>query len=145
VTVALMMRPLVGPELVDGCQECVFPHATEQSLTLVSEHKFTYDHVYHPGKNPGVTTERQLYDECVEPLVTGLLAGYNATVLAYGQTGSGKTHTMGTAYEPGGSTEGVIPRVMQTIFAGIAALPEDCSISLRVAFIEIHKAGLYSC
>jgi len=30
----------------------------------------------------------------VEPLVNGLLQGYNATVLAYGQTGSGKTHTM---------------------------------------------------
>jgi len=47
VTVALMMRPLVGPELVDGCQACVFPNATEPSVTLVSDHKFTYDHVYH--------------------------------------------------------------------------------------------------
>ena len=46
VTVALMMRPLVGPELVDGCQACVFPSATEPSVTLVSDHKFTYDHVY---------------------------------------------------------------------------------------------------
>ena len=27
-------------------------------------------------------------------------------VLAYGQTGSGKTHTMGTAFKPGGATEG---------------------------------------
>jgi len=52
-----MMRPLVGPELVDGCQECVFPHSTEPSLTLVSEHKFTYDHVFHGEGN----TEAALY------------------------------------------------------------------------------------
>lgn len=138
VTVALMMRPLVGPELVDGCQECVFPHATDPSVTLVSDHKFTYDHVYH-GAGP---TEKTLYDQCVEPLVNGLLAGYNATVLAYGQTGSGKTHTMGTAYEPGGATCGVIPRVMQTLFANIAALPEGGTVNLRVGFIEIHKEDI---
>ena len=53
--------------------------------------QFTYDHVYH-GAGP---TEKALYDQCVEPLVNGLLAGYNATVLAYGQTGSGEAHTMG--------------------------------------------------
>ena len=138
VTVALMMRPLVGPELVDGCQECVFPHDTDPSVSLVSEHKFTYDHVYH-GAGP---TEKALYDQCVEPLVNGLLAGYNATVLAYGQTGSGKTHTMGTAYEPGGATCGVIPRVMQTLFANIAALPEGGVVNLRVSFIEIHKEDI---
>ena len=45
VTVALMVRPLVGAELVDGCRECVSVHATEPSVSLVSEHKFTYDHV----------------------------------------------------------------------------------------------------
>ena len=133
---------MVGPELVDGCQECVFPHATEPSVTLVSDHKFTYDHVYHGASAAGVPTEKQLYDECVEPLVTGLLAGYNATVLAYGQTGSGKTHTMGTAYQPGGATEGVIPRVMSTLFAGVAAVPEGTSISLKVGFIEIHKEDI---
>ena len=145
-----MMRPLVGPELVDGCQACVFAHATEQAVTLVSEHKFTFDHVYHAEEDPAAlpatvaaaapaTAEKRLYDHCVAPLVTGLLAGYNATVLAYGQTGSGKTHTMGTAHQPGGATEGVIPRVIAALFAGIAGLPDGDSISLRVAFIEIHR------
>jgi len=35
----------------------VFPHSTEPSLTLVSEHKFTYDHVFHGEGN----TEAALY------------------------------------------------------------------------------------
>ena len=142
VTVALMMRPLVGPELVDGCQACVFPSATEPSVTLVSDHKFTYDHVYHPGTECDGPTEKRLFEQCVEPLVNGLLSGYNATVLAYGQTGSGKTHTMGTAYEPGGATEGLIPRVMNALFSNIAALSDDVTVNLKVSFIEIHKEDI---
>ena len=138
VTVALMMRPLVGPELVDGCRECVFPNPEENSVTLVSEHKFTYDHVFH-GPGP---TEKALYEQCVEPLVRGLVCGYNATVLAYGQTGSGKTHCMGTSHEPGGATEGVIPRVMQTLFRTIADEPPEVSVKLKVGFIEIHKEDI---
>ena len=144
VTVALMVRPLVGGELVDGCRECVTVHANEPSVSLVSEHKFTYDHVYH-GSGP---SEKALYAQCVEPLVRGLLGGYNATVLAYGQTGSGKTFTMGTARDASrdfasetSSREplGVIPRVMRTLFERVAALPGDTSVSIKVGFIEIHK------
>ena len=143
VTVALMVRPLVGAELVDGCRECVSVHATEPSVSLVSEHKFTYDHVYHGSG----ASEKALYAQCVEPLVRGLLGGYNATVLAYGQTGSGKTFTMGTARDASrdfaSETEreplGVIPRVMRTLFERVAALPGDTSVTLKVGFIEIHK------
>ena len=143
VTVALMVRPLVGGELVEGCRECISVHATEPSVSLVSEHKFTYDHVYH-GSGP---SEKALYAQCVEPLVTGLLSGYNATVLAYGQTGSGKTFTMGTARDASrdfaSETEreplGVIPRVMRTLFERVEALPGDNSVRIKVGFIEIHK------
>jgi kinesin family protein 4/21/27 len=143
VTVALMVRPLVGAELVDGCRECVSVHATEPSVSLVSEHKFTYDHVYHGSG----ASEKALYAQCVEPLVRGLLGGYNATVLAYGQTGSGKTFTMGTARDASrdfaSETEreplGVIPRVMRTLFERVAALPGDTSVAIKVGFIEIHK------
>ena len=143
VTVALMVRPLVGGELVEGCRECISVHATEPSVSLVSEHKFTYDHVYH-GSGP---SEKALYAQCVEPLVTGLLSGYNATVLAYGQTGSGKTFTMGTARDAlrdfASETEreplGVIPRVMRTLFERVEALPGDNSVRIKVGFIEIHK------
>ena len=46
VTVALMIRPLVGPELVDGCQTCVFPDpGGEPSVTLVSDHKLSLIHI----------------------------------------------------------------------------------------------------
>ena len=53
-----------------------------------------------------------------------------------------RSYKQGTAYQPGGATEGVIPRVMQTLYAAVAALPAECSISLKVAFIEIHKEDI---
>jgi hypothetical protein len=55
-------------------------HFLASQVTLSSGHAFTFDHVYSEGD---VATA--LFDDCVRPLVAGLLSGFNATVLAYGQ------------------------------------------------------------
>lgn len=47
----------------------------------IGSHSFTFDHVYGSTCSPSSA----MSDECVAPLVDGLLEGYNATVLAYGQ------------------------------------------------------------
>lgn len=61
-------------------------------------------------------------------------------MFAYGQTGSGKTYTMGSAFTPDGEVRGVIPSVLDLIFAKIAAEPNtECSV--RVSFVEIHKVN----
>lgn len=59
--------------------------------------------------------------------MNGALKGYNATVLAYGQTGSGKTYTMGTGFDRDISEchEGIIPRAVRHLFAGIQTLQEN--------------------
>ena len=59
-------------------------------------------------------------------------------VFAYGQTGSGKTYTMGSAFTPGGNTQGVIPKVMDSIFERITS-SKDAEYTVRVGFVEIHK------
>lgn len=59
-------------------------------------------------------------------------------VFAYGQTGSGKTYTMGSAFTPGGNTQGVIPKVMDSIFQRINS-SKDAEYTVRVGFVEIHK------
>lgn len=64
-------------------------------------------------------------------------------MFAYGQTGSGKTYTMGSAFTPGGNTEGVIPKVMDGIFQRIAA-SKDAEYTVRVGFVEIHKVSMSS-
>lgn len=61
-------------------------------------------------------------------------------VFAYGQTGSGKTYTMGSAFTPGGNTQGVIPKVMDSIFERINS-NKDAEYTVRVGFVEIHKVS----
>lgn len=45
---------------------------------------------------------------------------------------------MGSAFVPGGSTAGVIPRVMESIFERVSAA-KDVDFTVRVGFVEIHK------
>ncbi len=60
---------------------------------------FRFDNILHNA------SQEMVYEECGQPIVKGLLDGYNGdlrfsfsnhpgTILAYGQTGAGKTFTM---------------------------------------------------
>lgn len=57
------------------CSNCfaTAEHCTVQVIT--GAHSFTYDHVFGADSTP----PDQLYGHCVEPLVSGLFKGYNAT------------------------------------------------------------------
>lgn len=106
---------------------------------------FTFDAVY--GET---SSQKDVYNGAVRPLVNSVMRGFNASVLAYGQTSSGKTHTMMgeidlgsdriNVTDSGRSNEnrkenvhndtsamtthelhGVIPRAIQDIFRTIAA------------------------
>jgi len=55
----------------------------------VGRTQFTFDATY------GIdSTQAQVFNKSIRPLVSSCMEGYNATVLAYGQTGSGKTHSI---------------------------------------------------
>jgi hypothetical protein len=47
---------------------------------------------------------------------------------------------MGTGYTVGGSTEGVIPQVMDFIFKNIETLKKKADFQIRVSFIEVRVA-----
>ncbi|KZV54561.1 hypothetical protein F511_01359 [Dorcoceras hygrometricum] len=133
VKVAVHIRPLLGDERLQGCKDCVTV-APGKPQVQIGTHSFTFDHVYGSTGSPSTA----MYDECVAPLVDGLFQGYNATVLAYGQTGSGKTYTMGTNVKDG-EQNGLIPRVMNSLFSKIETLKQEIEFQLHVSFIEIHK------
>ncbi|GFP83474.1 chromosome-associated kinesin kif4 [Phtheirospermum japonicum] len=133
VKVAVHVRPLIGDEKLQGCNDCVSILPGKPQVQIGS-HSFTFDHVY--GNNASPLTA--MYEECVAPLVDGLFQGYNATVLAYGQTGSGKTYTMGTSLKDGNQS-GLIPKVMNALFSKIETLKREIEFQLHVSFIEIHK------
>lgn len=131
--VALHIRPLIADERAQGCKECVTVTPGKPQVQI-GTHSFTFDYVYG---NDG-SRSSGMFEECVLPLVDGLVQGYNATVLAYGQTGSGKTYTMGTGLRDGCQT-GLIPQVMSALFNKIETLKNQTEFQLHVSFIEIFK------
>ncbi|XP_051118391.1 kinesin-like protein KIN-4C [Andrographis paniculata] len=138
VRVAVNIRPLVTPELLVGCTDCITVYPAEKQVQIGS-HAFTFDCVFGSTGLPSSS----IFEECVAPLVDALLHGYNGTVLAYGQTGSGKTYTMGTNYNGEEQKNGVIPRVMETIFSEVETLKESTEFLIRVSFIEIFKEEVF--
>ncbi|KAJ6405081.1 hypothetical protein OIU84_013121 [Salix udensis] len=140
VRVAVNIRPLITPELLNGCTDIITVVPWRAPGTVqIGSHSFTYDYVYASTASPS----SEIFNDCVAPLVEALLNGYNATVLAYGQTGSGKTYTMGTSYTGEGSNSGIIPKVMDSIFKRVETARESTEFLIRVSFIEIFKEEVF--
>ena len=60
-----------------------------------SKATFEFDRCFGPS-----ATQREIFNECVKPLMVSVLDGYNVCIFAYGQTGSGKTYTMLGSQDP---------------------------------------------
>jgi len=58
-------------------------------LVVGNDTPFTFDFVF--GRD---STQEEIYNDCVSPLVSAALEGYNGTILAYGQTGYAVTKMM---------------------------------------------------
>ena len=93
VQVAVLVRLMLPHEA--GNTECIevlrsSPNGKSPAINNVvrlggdSGPRFTFDEVF-----PLSTTQHDVYQNQVSPLVASCLEGYNATILAYGQTGSG--------------------------------------------------------
>ena len=67
-----------------------------------------------------------------------ILNGYNGTVFAYGQTGAGKSYTMMGSDIDNSDTKGIIPRIVEQIFASILASPGNIEYTVRVSYMEIY-------
>ena len=136
VRVAVRARPLMAKERVERARECLsYPKAN--TVLLGESRAFRFDDAFGPE-----STQGEVYDRLVSPLVESCFRGYNATVLAYGQTGSGKTYTMGSGCSDLADDEtGIIPRVVADVFAEALARADAGSseTSVRCAFLEVHN------
>lgn len=80
-------------------------------------------------------TQREVFEQVAQPLITGLVAGVSATIFAYGQTGTGKTYTIsGNPSQPG-----LVPRCIQEIFNQVGS--QTCALGIQ--YIEIYNEQLY--
>lgn len=93
---------------------------------------FTFDAVYG-----WTSSQRDVYDDVVRPLVESVLHGFNGTIFAYGQTGTGKTYTMhGVSSDP--DKRGVIPNSFQHIFTQISRT-QNQKYLVRSSYLEIYQ------
>ncbi|XP_058551564.1 kinesin-like protein KIF27 isoform X3 [Neofelis nebulosa] len=147
VKVAVRIRPLLCKEVLHNHQACVRVIPNTQQIIIGRDRVFTFDFVF--GKN---STQDEVYNACIKPLVLSLIEGYNATVFAYGQTGSGKTYTIGGGHVDVFSfskfvasvvegQKGIIPRAIQEIFQNISE-NSSTDFNIKVSYIEVYKEDL---
>eukprot|EP00899_Mesostigma_viride_P004778 jgi/Mesvir1/14300/Mv09724-RA.1 len=105
------------------------------------ERTFTFDKVFGPS-----STQEDVFEQSVVPIVNEVLEGFNCTIFAYGQTGTGKTYTMEGVSKNSKSDEalpaaaGVIPRAVRHIFDALEA--QHAEYSVKVAFMELYNEEL---
>ncbi|XP_075405951.1 kinesin-like protein KIF27 isoform X3 [Tenrec ecaudatus] len=138
VKVAVRIRPLLCKEVLHNHQVCVRVIPNTQQIIIGRDRVFTFDYVF--GK---CSTQDEVYNTCIKPLVLSLIEGYNATVFAYGQTGSGKTYTIGGGHIASvvEGQKGIIPRAIQEIFQNISENP-NIDFNIKVSYIEVYKEEL---
>lgn len=120
---------------------------TAKSVNVHNSHSFAFDHVY-----PQQSTQQEIYQEAVSPMVEEVIAGYNVTIMAYGQTGSGKTFTMGTTgtedeeeneephHRANPDEVGITPRSINELYARLESTGLDFEVSCSV--LELYKDEL---
>lgn len=73
-----------------------------------------------------------------KPIIDSVLEGFNGTIFAYGQTSSGKTHTMQGPDIEDIEKQGVIPRMVRTVFNRIETASENIEFTVKVSMVEIY-------
>ena len=92
-----------------------------------------FDHVFDSN-----STQKQVYDVAAKPIIDSVLEGFNGTIFAYGQTSSGKTHTMTGSNVENVELQGIIPRMVRTVFNRIDTASDSIEFSVKVSMIEIY-------
>ncbi|KAH7149941.1 P-loop containing nucleoside triphosphate hydrolase protein [Dactylonectria estremocensis] len=116
-------KPIVA---FDGDDTCTIDSRDAQG-------SFTFDRVFDMG-----CKQQDIFDFSIRSTVDDILNGYNGTVFAYGQTGAGKSYTMMGTNIDDDEGRGVIPRIVEQIFASIMSSPGTIEYTVRVSYMEIY-------
>ncbi|KAL8997782.1 MAG: hypothetical protein Q9169_003031 [Polycauliona sp. 2 TL-2023] len=135
IKVVARFRPPNKAEIASG-GETIVDFDTEDTCSINSREAagaFTFDRVFD-------TRSRQtdVFDFSIRSTVDDILNGYNGTVFAYGQTGAGKSYTMMGADIDDEDQRGIIPRIVEQMFASILRSPGNIEYTVRVSYMEIY-------
>ncbi|KAH3919171.1 kinesin-like protein [Parastagonospora nodorum] len=135
IKVVARFRPQNKIELASG-GEPIVDFNSEDTCTIQSKEAagaFTFDRVFDMASR-----QADVFDYSIRSTVDDILNGYNGTVFAYGQTGAGKSYTMMGSDIDDEAGRGVIPRIVQQVFANIMASPSNIEYTVRVSYMEIY-------
>ncbi|WVQ78249.1 hypothetical protein IAT38_000333 [Cryptococcus sp. DSM 104549] len=147
IKVVCRFRPMNRMELEsesDTCIEITDDATTVQlknSTSLAGPEKdgFTFDRVFDTSSQ-----QEDIFDWGVKGIVEDVMAGFNGTLFCYGQTGSGKTYTDNQcSFLQGADIEnpalkGLIPRIVEQIFASILSADSSIEYTVKVSYMEIY-------
>ncbi|KAL8689559.1 MAG: hypothetical protein Q9218_004798 [Villophora microphyllina] len=134
-SVVARFRPPNKAEIANG-GDTIVDFETEDTCHINSREAagaFTFDRVFD-------TRSRQtdVFNFSIRSTVDDILNGYNGTVFAYGQTGAGKSYTMMGADIDDEEQRGIIPRIVEQMFASILRSPGNIEYTVRVSYMEIY-------
>jgi kinesin family protein 5 len=135
IKVVARFRPQNRVELESGGKPIV-TFDGDDSCTIESREaqgSFTFDRVFDMS-----CKQQDIFDFSIRPTVDDIINGYNGTVFAYGQTGAGKSYTMMGTNIDDDEGRGVIPRIVEQIFASIMTSPSTIEYTVRVSYMEIY-------
>jgi len=135
IKVVARFRPQNKVEIASG-GEPIVEFNSDDTCTIQSKEAsgaFTFDRVFDMSSR-----QADVFEYSIRPTVDDILNGYNGTVFAYGQTGAGKSYTMMGSDIDDDVGKGVIPRIIQQIFASILASPSNIEYTVRVSYMEIY-------
>ncbi|CAI6327206.1 unnamed protein product [Periconia digitata] len=135
IKVVARFRPQNKIEIASG-GEPIVEFKEDDTCTVQSKEasgSFTFDRVFDMASR-----QADVFDYSIKPTVDDILNGYNGTVFAYGQTGAGKSYTMMGTDIDDDVGKGVIPRIVEQIFASIMASPSSIEYTVRVSYMEIY-------
>ncbi|EDV98343.1 kinesin-like protein Klp59C [Drosophila grimshawi] len=125
-------------------RELLLVHAPRKHLDLtkfLEHHSFRFDHTFDEQ-----SSNAQVYERTVRPLVHHIFDGGMATCFAYGQTGSGKTHTMEGEFtdKKQNSRDGIYALAAAEVFEHLQQ-PSYSHFELRVScsFFELYGPRVY--
>jgi len=140
IKVAVRCRPLNEQEKVGNVSSVVRCNsdlkkvkACYGSSSKRTAKDYSFDNVF--GQ---YSTQREVFDQMVNPIVSEVMEGYNCTVFAYGQTGTGKTFTMEGDLD-NEEMAGIIPRSISRIFS---TLENVTDFNVRISFLELYNEEL---
>jgi len=142
IQVVVRLRPINEREKTHGTLPVVTASSQDKTVTVVrgtgrwqARSSYAFDNVFS-----AFTTQEEVFDATLRPILKDVMLGFESTVFAYGQTGTGKTHTMeGELSSP--ELHGVIPRSAKSIFQTLSR-PEYKSHTVTASCLEIYNEEL---